>query len=214
MKFEEKFVFQPDQMSYDVRIKHRSNWWWLLLLLLVPLLLFLLSRCNRVVPVPPLIDEDSLMVDSLVVDSVVFTHPVQVLLSWETSDDLDLHVFEPSGYHIYHRDRCNAETGGCLNIDMNVSRIRLHPKEHVSWSDCSNMEEGVYKVCICNFKNREEIASQPVCIDLIYNQSAYRITFDAIFSDQELLEVASFSWTQSNGVILLESIAPHQEIQL
>lgn len=45
------------------------------------------------------------------------TGPLSFRLSWNTLDDLDLHVIEPSGFEIYFANR-NSPTGGSLDNDV------------------------------------------------------------------------------------------------
>lgn len=76
---------------------------------------------------------------------------MNVILSWDTDDDLDLHVICPGGARIYH-----AATHGCggeLNIDQNRSdnNISAHPVENITWS---TPPAGEYKVEVDRYKIR------------------------------------------------------------
>jgi hypothetical protein len=55
-------------------------------------------------------------------------------LRWSNSTDLDLHVIEPSGEHIYFAHRTSA-TGGQLDVDSNsgCSGTSSSPVENVYW---------------------------------------------------------------------------------
>ena len=57
-----------------------------------------------------------------------------ISLAWNTTDDLDLHVYEPSGQHIYHASR-NSSSGGRLDVDANDpnSALGRTPVENVFW---------------------------------------------------------------------------------
>lgn len=71
---------------------------------------------------------------------------VQVSLAWNTCDDLDLHVIEPSGVEIYHQNR-KSSSGGKLDIDMNRddANISMQPVENIFWPDGA-APEGRYRV--------------------------------------------------------------------
>lgn len=85
---------------------------------------------------------------------------LRVSLSWFNKDDLDLHIFEPSGRgasslmdHIHFRQK-RGWTGGCLDVDMNAGYdLTREPVENVVWS--ASMPSGPYKVVVNNFNKRE-----------------------------------------------------------
>jgi hypothetical protein len=76
---------------------------------------------------------------------------MNVILSWDTDDDLDLHVICPGGGRIYH-----AATHGCggeLNIDQNRNdnNISANPVENITWS---RPPPGEYRVEVDRYKIR------------------------------------------------------------
>ena len=103
--------------------------WLLWILLLLSLLLLLLKATRRNAPRP-------------------HTGDVQILLEWETRDDLDLHVVDPSGEEIYF-DNKHSASGGELDIDANASPANMmrHPKENVYWRH-GGAPAGQYKVYV------------------------------------------------------------------
>ena len=83
---------------------------------------------------------------------------LRVSLSWSNSDDLDLHIHEPTGGgvyglqgHIFFGAR-RGWTGGTLDVDMNAHVIAEDPVENVVWSD--KVPDGPYKVVVNNFRQR------------------------------------------------------------
>ncbi len=72
---------------------------------------------------------------------------LRVSLAWYNRDDLDIHVYEPYGRHIYYGNR-----GGKLDVDMNVSSPVRDAVENVRWA---NPEDGTYRVEVNNFTKRE-----------------------------------------------------------
>lgn len=71
----------------------------------------------------------------------------RVSLNWYNTDDLDIHVYEPNGNHIYY-----GRQDGKLDVDMNVSNPVRDAVENVVWGSLSN---GWYKVLVNNFTKRE-----------------------------------------------------------
>lgn len=75
---------------------------------------------------------------------------MRVSLAWHNRDDLDIHVREPDGNHIYFGNR-----SGKLDVDMNVSGETRTPVENVRW--VSTPRDGVYMVSVHNYTKRESI---------------------------------------------------------
>ncbi|HET9893195.1 MAG TPA: hypothetical protein VFQ42_22145 [Mycobacterium sp.] len=82
---------------------------------------------------------------------------LRVSLSWFNYDDLDLHIYEPTGRgvggvlgHIYYGNK-QGWTGGRLDVDMNAggNRQSRDPVENVVWTD--KMPSGAYKVVVNNY---------------------------------------------------------------
>jgi len=79
---------------------------------------------------------------------------VQVSLAWNTCDDLDLHVIEPSGAVINYKNR-KSSSGGKLDIDMNRDddNISMQPVENIVWPDGA-ARKGRYSVQVHLYKRR------------------------------------------------------------
>ena len=74
---------------------------------------------------------------------------VQVSLAWDDYNDLDLHLFCPSGERIYFNNK-NSECGGELDVDMNVKPVSNNAVENVVWQE--NPPKGTYKVGVHFYK--------------------------------------------------------------
>jgi len=74
---------------------------------------------------------------------------LRVSLSWFNKDDLDIHVHEPNGNHIYFGNKQDK-----LDVDMNVSCPVRDAVENVSWNKMTN---GTYSVVIHNYNRRESV---------------------------------------------------------
>lgn len=105
---------------------------------------------------------------------------LRVSLGWFNTDDLDLHVIEPSGTHIYFRNKKSYETGGTLDIDMNYSvPYRKDAVENIVWSSKARIQKGVYKVVVDNYTRREtqdigfelQLADKGKVANYIYDKS-------------------------------------------
>jgi hypothetical protein len=81
---------------------------------------------------------------------------LRVSLSWNNVDDLDLHVYEPNGNHIYFNNKGLPHLNeGCLDVDMNVANPVRNPVENIRWKKI--IQDGVYSVFVHNYTRRESI---------------------------------------------------------
>ncbi|MBK8300418.1 MAG: S8 family serine peptidase [Chitinophagaceae bacterium] len=79
---------------------------------------------------------------------------VQVLLSWNNYNDLDLICTDPNGESVFFRNR-NVSSGGQLEIDMNVEYPdSKKPIENIFWQPGS-APNGTYNVYLLYYKNHE-----------------------------------------------------------
>ncbi|WP_067504127.1 hypothetical protein [Actinoplanes sp. TFC3] len=77
------------------------------------------------------------------------TGKLRVSLSWFNHDDLDLHVFEPNGDHIWYKDKRNK-----LDVDMNAgAQFTREPVENVTWT--GRILNGDYRIEVNQFNKRE-----------------------------------------------------------
>lgn len=78
---------------------------------------------------------------------------LRVSLSWFNYDDLDLHVHEPGGGHIYFGNK-RGTSNGVLDVDMNAGGGRSREAvENIVWMD--KIPSGTYEVVVNNFSKRE-----------------------------------------------------------
>lgn len=70
-------------------------------------------------------------------------------LSWSNYDDLDIHVVEPGGHHIYFGNKA-----GVLDVDMNAgSGTTREPVENLRW--VGGLRDGTYRVFVNQYAKRE-----------------------------------------------------------
>ena len=85
---------------------------------------------------------------------------VQISLAWDDYNDLDLHLFCPSGERIYFNNK-KSECGGHLDVDMNVRPVSDTPVENVVWA--GNAPLGTYKVGVHFYKHHRKRRTKRVC---------------------------------------------------
>ncbi|RZJ12535.1 MAG: hypothetical protein EOP39_03365 [Rubrivivax sp.] len=78
--------------------------------------------------------------------------PLQVSLSFDGNDDLDLHVVTPAGTDVYYGNRAN--TGGSLDLDSNSGcSIDYLNNENVVWPVNSSPAAGTYSVRVALYQS-------------------------------------------------------------
>jgi hypothetical protein len=77
-------------------------------------------------------------------DTSVGTGDVQITLTWQTNDDIDLHVFDPDGYHIYFADPISTSRGQLDRDNMCADMIIGRP-ENIFWAE-GTAPSGTYRV--------------------------------------------------------------------
>ena len=84
---------------------------------------------------------------------------VNVILTWRTDDDLDLHITCPNGKVIYHGNK--EDCGGKLDVDANSSDVNkiMTPAENITWPEGA-APAGTYKVEVDPYRRRN--AGQPI----------------------------------------------------
>lgn len=74
--------------------------------------------------------------------------PLRISLAWFNGDDLDIHVYDPKGRHIYF-----AAKYDCLDVDMNAGgrNNSVDPVENVSFKA---PVDGVYRIAVHQYNQR------------------------------------------------------------
>jgi len=83
---------------------------------------------------------------------------ITISLAWDTFDDLDLHVFLPSGEEIFYGRKMSKNGLACLDVDMNAGVGKSEePVENIFVGDIEKKIEaecGEYKVVVQNYSYR------------------------------------------------------------
>ena len=124
---------------------------------------------------------------SPLVDSGVIT----VSLTWGSATDVDLHIYEPNGTHVYWE---NFEgTSGSLDRD---DRSGYGP-EHYHVPTCANLERGVYHVALDYFEGGEPTAAT-IQIEAGLLVRTYEISMPSeIYGSVDYPELIANIWVKS-----------------
>lgn len=118
--------------------------------------------------------------------------PLRISLAWFNSDDLDIHVYEPAGNHIYFGFK-----DGKLDVDMNAGgpRNETDPVENVSFKTPKN---GEYVIAINNWAKRST-SNVGFVIELENNGQVQQFTRTQGLREKETFTVGKI--TVSDGAI-------------
>jgi subtilisin family serine protease len=119
------------------------------------------------------------------------TGEVQVLLSWDNYNDLDLICKDPNGHRVYYKNRY-VSSGGQLEIDMNVEYPDNNkPIENIFWKK-GKAPRGTYNVYLLYFKRHIKIKDTPYKITVKYGKETKH--FEGIMkNEKEAKHIYSFT---------------------
>lgn len=131
-------------------------------------------------------------------------------LSWFNYDDLDLHLIEPGGFEIYFSQKHSTRTGGQLDVDMNAgggtSRSAV---ENITYPTRSHMREGVYKLFVNNFNQRETI-DVGFEVEMEFDGVIHSFAYAQAVRNKANVLVAEFNYTYKNGIEMIKSLPSSQ----
>lgn len=122
-------------------------------------------------------------------------------LSWNNTDDLDIHVVEPGGNIIYYGNKRSISTG-VLDVDMNAhGNYSKTPVENIIWTEASKMKKGRYVVKVNNFTKRNN-NDQGFTVQLEFNGEIHNFDYEKSPNNNETKIIVEFDYT-GNTVNLL-----------
>lgn len=132
------------------------------------------------------------------------TGDLRVSLSWYNGDDLDIHIREPEGNHIYYGAKRNLSTGAELDVDMNAGHPsnRTDPVENVTWPDRKRMREGNYTVSVNNYCQRET-RNPGFAIQVEFDGVTYDFETQQSPGNGRTVDVLRLNYTHDNGLVVV-----------
>lgn len=132
-------------------------------------------------------------------------------LAWFNHDDLDFHMKEPGGGHIFFGNRyITSPNGGRLDVDMNAGcGTTREPVENIFYESKKTMMEGTYTLEVNNFNKRESVdVGFEVEIDFL--GTVHRFVFDKAVANRGTITVVKFKYSRAGGIEITESL-PHSQ---
>jgi len=124
-------------------------------------------------------------------------------LSWYNYDDLDIHVNEPDGNHIYYNNK-QSRTSGNLDVDMNAGGHRSREAvENIVWIKKASMLEGLYEIYIRQFHQRED---KDFGFEVEMEFEGKTTTFQYDKRVKGNVPVATFEYSKRQGIKFIKSM--------
>ncbi|NLO69356.1 MAG: S8 family serine peptidase [Porphyromonadaceae bacterium] len=119
------------------------------------------------------------------------TGDVQVLLSWNNYNDLDLIVTDPSGETVWFKNR-RVSSGGQLEIDMNVEYPDSKtPIENIFWPS-GGAPNGTYNVYLLFYKQHVNTSENPYKIKVKYGSKTDEYT-GTVKIEKDAIHICTFT---------------------
>lgn len=125
---------------------------------------------------------------------------LKINLKWGTIDDVDLHVYDPDGNHIYYRDKKHTCQGvlGQLDIDANAgSGFTTNPQENIYWEQAAPV--GHYKVEVNLYCHRSGASQIPFTVTIYPEKGEPRILTDTLTTQNQTIHLLEFNY-DDNGI--------------
>lgn len=132
-------------------------------------------------------------------------------LAWEYRDDLDFHMYEPDGGHIYYVNRSSlSRCGGKLDVDANGgSGMMEHPVENIFYQSKHTMKEGVYTLNVNNFSRRDP-SKMGFEVEIEFDGTKYNFVYDKALLTGRTVEIAQIRYSKKSGLEIIKSLPSTQ----
>lgn len=126
---------------------------------------------------------------------------LRINLKWDTFDDLDLHVFDPSKNHIHYSAKEALSNGsmGKLDVDANAGlEKKLNPQENIFWE--TNPPSGKYKIVVVHYSEKQQ-KEVPFILSIISQKGKSKIIYAKVHHDNfKCMLVAEIKYVRGKGI--------------
>lgn len=123
-------------------------------------------------------------------------------LAWDYTDDLDFHMVEPGGGHIYFSNRRQkSPNGGMLDVDANgMDGIRANPVENIFYGNRAQMRDGVYTLQVNNYSRRSDGAGFEA--ELEFDGQTINMSYSKVLKTRDTIDVCKIKVTKGKFEII------------
>ena len=131
-------------------------------------------------------------------------------LAWEYTDDLDFHMHEPNGGHIYFSTRRQTSlNGGKLDVDANGgSGMMAHPVENIFYEKLSTMRDGIYSLKVNNYSRRSS-TGRGFTVEIDILGTVHTINYEGVLGQSKTIEIAQLKKSK-DGIEIISSLPSTQ----
>ena len=128
-------------------------------------------------------------------------------LSWFNTDDLDIHMDEPGGDHLFYGHK-NTRAGN-LDVDMNVNNLRRDAVENITYANRETMAEGRYELYVHNYTKRESV-DVGFELEIEFDGVIHTFGYEKAVGKGKKVLVALFDYSHEKGITFIESLPSSQ----
>ncbi len=125
---------------------------------------------------------------------------VQISLSWNNRNDLDLSCVDPYGEHISFKNK-RSRSGGTLDVDSNSDPTKLttQPVENIRWP-YGSAPPGKYQVYVDHFRNNNDPDPTPFTVNILEKGRQHEVRGSLVYTlhGQSFLKVYEFNTSGDN----------------
>jgi len=139
------------------------------------------------------------------------TGALRCSLSWFNPDDLDIHLVEPDGCHIYYGNKNQVLNGITLDVDMNAGGISsaTTPVENITWAHKNKIKGGIHKIYIHNYTKRST-SNIGFNVEIEYEGNITSFHYSKAVPDGKQVVVAEFEYNKNSGIKFINSLPSTQ----
>ena len=128
-------------------------------------------------------------------------------LAWDYKDDLDFHMVEPGGGHIFFPNRRTLSAcGGVLDLDANgADGAREDPAENIVYADKRRMREGKYLLRVNNYSRRSDGVGFEVEVE--FDGQRHNMVYDKVLKTGDTIDVAVIEYSKADGFQLMTPLS-------
>jgi uncharacterized protein YfaP (DUF2135 family) len=138
---------------------------------------------------------------------------LRINLKWESIDDLDLHVLDPSNNHIYYsaKEAISDGSKGQLDVDANAGSEKIkNPQENIFWE--LDPPQGAYKIYVVHY-NVNQLDEVPFIISIFTDKGASDIIFSKVhYTKLKSILVAEIEYEKTKGITRIKKLLIPSEI--
>lgn len=130
---------------------------------------------------------------------------LKITLKWTTTDDLDLHVFDPDEQEIFYQQKTRTCQGviGHLDVDANANgaTATTTPVENIYWKETAPV--GKYRVSVNLYAKRSGVNEIPFTVTVYPEKGESKVFTKKIIREKSTIKIIEFNYSD-DGIKYIE----------